>query len=221
MPIIIGIAGGTGAGKSLLVRKIVERVSADRIAVIQHDAYYRDRSGLTPSQREAVNYDHPEALETSLLVKHLEQLRAGRSIEVPRYDFSTHTRTTETHRIEPKPAIIVEGILVLADEELRSKIDIRIFVDVEPDQRILRRLARDMEERGRTFASVVHQYLHTVRPMHQTFVDPSKQHAHVIVPEGGRNIQAMEMIISRIEYLIREDRRTSQEIRGPDAESAG
>jgi uridine kinase len=201
MPIVIGVAGGTGAGKSLLVEKVIERVGANHVALIQHDAYYRDRSELSFDERVVLNYDHPEALETSLLIEHLQELKDGRPVEVPQYDFSRHTRTENIIRIAPKPAIIVEGILVLADAGLRSLMDIRIFVDVDSDRRILRRLERDILERGRTLSSVVQQYLDTVRPMHLEFVDPSKQHAHVIIPEGGRNAEAMEMIISRIQAL--------------------
>ncbi len=198
MSVVVGIAGGTGAGKSLLVDKIVERLGADRVARIQHDSYYRDRSHLPADQREGINYDHPDALETPLLVEHIRQLGNSHSIEIPQYDFSTHTRSTSAVRVEPKPAIIIEGILVLADEALRNLMDIRVFVDVEPDLRILRRLERDMEKRARTFSSVVQQYLDTVRPMHVEFVDPSKRHAHIIVPEGGRNVVALEMLIAQI-----------------------
>ncbi len=203
MSVVVGIAGGTGAGKSLLVDRIVERLGADRVARIQHDSYYRDRSHLQADQREGVNYDHPDALETPLLVEHVQQLKNNRAVEIPQYDFSTHTRSIRAVRVEPKPAIIIEGILVLADEALRNLMDIRVFVDVEPDLRILRRLERDMEKRDRTFSSVVKQYLDTVRPMHVEFVDPSKRYAHVIVPEGGRNIVALEMLIAQIGQAAR------------------
>lgn len=203
-PVVIGVAGGTGSGKTTVVREIVSHLGPDRVAVIQHDSYYRDRGGIPPAERERINYDHPDALETSLLVEHVRALQNGQPVGVPVYDFSTHTRTPEVVPLAPKRAVIVEGILVLADPDLRSLMDIRIFVDTDPDLRIIRRLQRDVRERGRTMESVVSQYLETVRPMHLEFVEPSKRHAHVIVPEGGENEVAVDMLVSRIRAISRE-----------------
>jgi len=203
-PVVIGVAGGTGSGKTTVVSEIVSHLGPDRVAVVQHDSYYRDRSGIPPAERERINYDHPDALETSLLVEHVRALQNGQPVGVPVYDFSTHTRAPEVVPLAPKRAILVEGILVLADPDLRSLMDIRIFVDTDPDLRIIRRLQRDVRERGRTMESVVSQYLETVRPMHLEFVEPSKRHAHVIVPEGGENEVAVDMLVSRIRAISRE-----------------
>jgi len=199
-PVVVGVAGGTGSGKTTVVREIVRQLGSD-VAVIQHDSYYRDRSGIPPEERTRINYDHPDALETALLVEHLRALQNGQPIGVPVYDFPTHTRTTKVATVAPKRAIIVEGILVLADPDLRSLMDIRVFVDTDPDLRMIRRLERDVRERGRTLESVISQYLETVRPMHMEFVEPSKRHAHVIVPEGGENDVAVDMLVSRIRAL--------------------
>jgi len=200
-PVVIGVAGGTGSGKTTVVREIVRKLGPARVAVIQHDSYYRDRSGIPPAEREGINYDHPDALETPLLVDHLRALQNGQPVGVPVYDFSTHTRTREVVPMAPRRAVIVEGILVLADPDLRALMDIRVFVDTDPDLRMIRRLERDVRERGRTLESVVSQYLGTVRPMHMEFVEPSKRHAHVIVPEGGENDVAVDMLVSRIHAL--------------------
>lgn len=197
-PTVIGIAGGSGSGKTTVVDAIVDALGADRVSRIQHDSYYRDRGHLTPEERAGLNYDHPDALETALLVEHLRTLKAGRPVEVPVYDFTNHTRTTETVAVEPRPAVILDGILILADRALRELMDIRVFVDTDADLRILRRMERDLEERGRTLDSVVAQYLETVRPMHLEFVEPSKRYAHVIIPEGGRNVVAVEMLVAKI-----------------------
>jgi len=200
-PVVIGVAGGTGSGKTTVVREIVRKLGPERVAVIQHDSYYRDRSGIPAAEREGINYDHPDALETPLLVEHLRALQNGQPVGVPVYDFSTHTRTRDVAPVAPRRAVIVEGILVLVDPDLRALMDIRVFVDTDPDLRMIRRLERDIRERGRTLESVVSQYLGTVRPMHMEFVEPSKRHAHVIVPEGGENDVAVDMLVSRIHAL--------------------
>ena len=197
-PVIIGVAGGSGSGKTTVVREIVSRLGPDDVALIQHDSYYRDRSELSPTERAKVNYDHPDSLETSLLVKDVRSLRDGHAVNVPVYDFSTHTRTTKVVPLAPRKVVIVEGILVLADPDLRAQMAMRVFVDTDPDIRMIRRLRRDMKERGRTLDSVVTQYLESVRPMHLEFVEPSKRHAHVIIPEGGENFVAVEMLVARI-----------------------
>jgi len=200
-PVVVGVAGGTGSGKTTVVREIVRKLGPERVAVIQHDSYYRDRSGIPAAEREGINYDHPDALETPLLVEHLRALQNGQPVGVPVYDFSTHTRTRDVAPVAPRRAVIVEGILVLVDPDLRALMDIRVFVDTDPDLRMIRRLERDIRERGRTLESVVSQYLGTVRPMHMEFVEPSKRHAHVIVPEGGENDVAVDMLVSRIHAL--------------------
>jgi uridine kinase len=202
-PVILGVAGGTGSGKTTVVEEVVRRLGPEDVAVIQHDSYYRDRSRLAPQERARVNYDHPDALETPLLVEHLRLLQAGQPIEIPVYDFASHTRTSEVVPLAPHRVVILEGILVLAEPELRALMDIRVFVDTDADIRMIRRLRRDMKERGRTLDSVVEQYLETVRPMHMEFVEPSKRHAHVIVPEGGENLVAVDMLVARIVALAR------------------
>lgn len=199
---IIGVAGGTGSGKTTVSRRIWEAVGRERIAYIQHDNYYKDQSHLTPEQRALTNYDHPDSLETSLLVEHLKALRAGRPVDIPVYDFSIHNRSRQTLRIEPARVILVEGILIFVEPALREMMDMRIFVDTDADIRFIRRLRRDMVERGRTLDSVVKQYLATVRPMHLEFVEPSKRYADIIVPQGGDNRVAMEMIVSRIQAVL-------------------
>jgi uridine kinase len=183
-PLVIGIAGGSGSGKTTISAAVVADIGEDRVALLEHDAYYRDLPYLTLEERAAINYDHPESLETELLVAHLEALRAGHAVEVPVYDFATHRRMPQTAVVGPRPVIIVDGILILAEPHLRSLMDLKIFVDTDPDLRILRRLKRDVEERGRTIDSVIDQYLATVRPMHLEFVEPSKLHADLIIPEG-------------------------------------
>jgi len=201
-PVIIGIAGGTGSGKTTVARAIYDRVGRDRIEWISHDSYYRNFDGYSPEQRHQINFDHPDSLETELLTRHLDVLAKGSSVEVPVYDFATHSRKTTTQRVEPRKVIIVEGILVLAEPELRRRIDIKLFVDTPADIRFLRRVTRDIEARGRTFQSVVQQYLTTVRPMHEEFVEPSKRYADLIIPEGGENQVAINAIISRVEQLL-------------------
>ena len=202
-PVIIGVAGGSGSGKTTVVREIVSRLGPEDVALIQHDSYYRDRSELSPTERAKVNYDHPDSLETSLLVKDVRSLRDGHAVNVPVYDFSTHTRTTKVVPLAPRKVVIVEGILVLADPDLRAQMAMRVFVDTDPDIRMIRRLRRDMRERGRTLESVVTQYLESVRPMHLEFVEPSKRHAHIIIPEGGENFVAVEMLVARIHDMAR------------------
>ena len=201
-PVIIGIAGGTGSGKTTVARAIYDRVGKDRIEWISHDSYYRNFEGLSPNERHHINFDHPDSLETELLARHVDVLCKGSAVEVPIYDFTTHSRTLETHRVEPRKVIIVEGILVLAEPELRKRIDIKLFVDTPPDIRFMRRLVRDIKTRGRSVESVIEQYMTTVRPMHEEFVEPSKRHADLIIPEGGENQVAIDAIISRVETLL-------------------
>jgi len=201
-PLIIGIAGGTGSGKTTVANVILQRVGADNIALLPHDAYYKDLQDLPRAQRDLVNFDHPDSLETDLLVRHLRELRQWRPVDIPVYDFTTHTRTRRTLRVEPQPVILVEGILIFAEPALRDLFDVKIFVDTAPDIRFIRRLQRDIVERGRTVESVIHQYETTVRPMHLEFVEPSKRYADVIIPEGGLNTVAMDMVVARIEALL-------------------
>ncbi len=202
-PLVIGIAGGSGSGKTTVAQEILNRVGASRIAYLPHDAYYKDLSGLPPVQRAEVNFDHPNSLESELLAQHISQLRNYQPVELPVYDFSIHTRTEKTISIKPQRVIMVEGILIYAEPELRKLFDIRIFVDTDSDLRFIRRLQRDLTERGRTTESVVHQYLKTVRPMHLEFVEPSKRYADVIIPEGGFNTAALDMVVARIEEMLR------------------
>lgn len=201
-PLVIAIAGGSGSGKTTVARAILSRVGAHRIAYLQHDSYYRELTGLPPAQRAMVNFDHPDSLETELLIEHVARLKNGHGVDVPVYDFTTHSRTGITMHVEPHRVIIVEGILILALPELRELFDVKIFVDTDADIRFIRRLKRDIEERGRTTEAVIQQYLSTVRPMHLDFVDPSKRYADVIIPEGGKNQVAMDMVIARIENLL-------------------
>jgi uridine kinase len=202
--IIIGVAGGTGSGKTTVSQEILRRVGAERIAFIQHDSYYRDRSHLSPEERAEVNYDHPDSLETALLVAHLQQLQAGRAVAVPVYDFTRHVRMDQTRRIQPRRVILVEGILIFAEPVLREVFDVKIYVDTDADMRFIRRLRRDITERGRTVESVIAQYEGTVRPMHLEFVEPSKRYADVIIPGGGFNTVAMDMVVARILEMLGE-----------------
>ena len=201
-PLVIGISGGTGSGKTTVANVILERVGARHIAYLPHDAYYRDLTSLPPAQRAIINFDHPDSLETSLLIQHIKQLVSGKAIELPVYDFKIHSRTSATVRIEPQPVIIVEGILILSEPGLRELFDVKIYVDTDADIRFIRRLQRDITERGRTAESVIQQYLTTVRPMHMEFVEPSKRHADVIIPEGGLNVVAMDMVVARVQALL-------------------
>ncbi|MBI2213152.1 MAG: uridine kinase [Acidobacteria bacterium] len=201
-PVIIGIAGGTGSGKTTIARRVYEQIGRNRIEWISHDSYYRNFAHLTLEDRHRVNYDHPDSLETSLMVEQLDRLLEGKTIEIPIYDFATHMRAVQTRRVDPKPVVIVEGILVLAEPEIRKRIDIKLFVDTPSDIRFLRRLRRDIESRGRTVESVIEQYLTTVRPMHEEFVEPSKRFADLIIPEGGENRVALDAIMSRVTEII-------------------
>ena len=196
--LVIGIAGGTGSGKTTLMDNLVGRFGDD-VTVLSHDNYYRRRDDMTMEERQKVNYDEPAALETDLMVKHLDKLRQGEAIECPVYDFTQHNRSDKTITVVPKRVIIVEGILIFEDEALRDLMDIRIFVDTDADVRLGRRILRDVEERGRTLQSVLDQYQTTVKPMHEMYVEPSKKYAHLVVPEGGRNYVALDMILTRIE----------------------
>jgi uridine kinase len=200
--VIIGVAGGTGSGKTTVANRILDRVGAEHIAYIPHDAYYKDLSHLPKEERIQTNFDHPDALETSLMVAHLQALREGKTVEIPVYDFTHHVRTHTTRHVEPAPIILVEGILLFVEPELCRLLDVKIFIDTDADIRFIRRLRRDVNERGRTVDSVIDQYLRTVRPMHQEFVEPSKRAADVIIPEGGFNEVAIEMLASRIRGLL-------------------
>jgi len=201
-PIIIGVAGGTASGKTTVSDAILDRVGRDRIAYIQHDSYYRDLSHLPLEERRRMNFDHPDALETELLVAHLRQLQAGQAVEVPIYDFATYRRSDRTRHVEPRRVILVEGILIFVDRELREMMDVKLYVDTDADLRFIRRLQRDIQERGRTVESVIQQYLTTVRPMHLEFVEPSKRYADIIIPAGGFNQTAIEMIVARIQSML-------------------
>ena len=203
VPLVIGIAGGSGSGKTTVAQAILQRVGADRIAFLQHDSYYKDLRGLPPAQRNEFNFDHPNSLETELLIKHIGALRSGKAVDVPIYDFSTDSRTAQSFTVQPRNVILVEGILIFTEAALRKLFDIKIFVDTDADLRFIRRLERDIHERGRSTDSVVKQYLHTVRPMHLEFVEPSKRYADIIIPEGGHNTAALDMVVARVEALFR------------------
>jgi uridine kinase len=200
-PLVIGIAGGTGSGKTTLAARLVGELGGS-VAVLEHDWYYRDRSGVLPSERENINYDEPAALDNALLVEHLGQLRRGHAVECPQYDFATHTRKATTRRVEAARIVAVEGILLFAIPELCSAFDLRIFVDTDDDIRLMRRIERDIVARRRDIASIQHQYFSTVRPMHLLHVAPSKRQAHLVVPEGGENSQALDVIVGRLKYLL-------------------
>lgn len=202
-PLVIAIAGGSGSGKTTVANVILDRVGAHRIAYLPHDAYYRELTNLPPAQRAEVNFDHPDSLETELLIDHINTLKSWHPIDLPIYDFTHHARTNETIRINPQRVIIVEGILILVESKLRELFDIKIFVDTDADIRFIRRLTRDIEERGRSTDMVVHQYLSTVRPMHLEFVEPSKRYADIIIPEGGLNTVALDIVSARVEALLK------------------
>ena len=195
---IIGICGGTGSGKTTVANRILESVSTSEVAFIQQDSYYRNLKDLPLDYRQAVNFDHPDALDNDLLVHHIRKLKAGGAVELPIYDFKTHTRLNETLLIEPKPIVIIEGILIFADARLLEQMDVKVFVDTPDDIRFIRRLRRDVAERARTVDSVIEQYLATVRPMHMQFVEPSKRYADVIIPEGGHNLVSIDLISGKI-----------------------
>jgi len=202
-PLVIGIAGGSGSGKTTVAQEILNRVGPDRIAFLQHDSYYKDLSGLPPVQRAEVNFDHPNSLETELLIEHIASLRDGKPVEVPIYDFSIHSRTGQTFTVAPHRVILVEGILIFTEASLRKLFDVKIFVDTDSDLRFIRRLQRDIAERGRTTEAVIKQYKTTVRPMHLEFVEPSKRYADVIIPEGGFNAAALDMVVARVDALLK------------------
>jgi uridine kinase len=202
-PLVIGIAGGSGSGKTTVAQEILQRVGPARIAFLQHDSYYKDLSGLPPTQRIEVNFDHPNSLETELLIQHIASLREGKPVEVPIYDFATHSRTGQTFTVQPRRVILVEGILIFTEATLRDMFNVKIFVDTDSDIRFIRRLERDITERKRTTESVIKQYQSTVRPMHMEFVEPSKRYADVIIPEGGHNTAALDMVTARVEALLK------------------
>lgn len=199
--LVIGIAGGTGSGKTTVARNIVRRLELDAVTVLQQDAYYRDLGDLASAQRELRNFDHPDSIEHGLFAEHLRMLKAGEDVGQPVYDFTRHVRRDETVRVSPRDVIIAEGILLFHFPEIRELLDIKVYVDTPPDIRLLRRVTRDIRERGRTLDTVTEQYLRTVRPMHEEFVEPSKRHADVIIPEGGYNEIAIDVIASRIRLL--------------------
>lgn len=201
-PLIIGLGGGSGSGKTTIAQSIVDAIGREDVTLIQHDAYYHDQSDTPVEERGKVNYDHPDSMETSLLVEHLKLLAAGEAIERPVYDFTVHNRSTDTVHVEPKQAILVEGILVLYEPELRELMDLKVYVDTDADLRLARRWERDIKERGRTFDSIRDQYLGTVRPMHLQFVEPSKRYADIVIPEGY-NLGAVGTVISAIRDVLR------------------
>ncbi len=203
VPLVLGVAGGSASGKTTVTQKIVERVGAQHVVILSHDSYYRDLSHYGGRKPSEINYDHPEALETSLLIEHIRQLKQMKPVEQPVYDFQTHSRKRQRVTLQPRDVIIVEGILILADKELRDLMDIKVFVEADADERVLRRLQRDITERGRSIDSVTRQYLDQVKPMHNEFVEPSKRWADIIVPRGGDNIVAVEMVATRILNLMK------------------
>jgi uridine kinase len=200
-PLVIGVAGGSGSGKTTVVRRIVESIGGEQVTVLEHDRYYRDRNDLRLEERASLNYDHPDSLETDLMVQHVEALRTGRTVDVPTYDFARHARRPETQAVAPRRALIVEGILIYTDAALRRLMDVKVFVDTDDDTRFIRRLQRDIAERGRTVQSVIEQYLGTVKPMHLEFVEPSKRYADIIIPQGGHNAVAIDMLMTLIRGL--------------------
>ena len=200
-PLVIGVAGGSGSGKTTVVRRILEALGDARVPVLEHDRYYRDRNDLRLEERAALNYDHPDSLETDLMVRHVQELRSGRAIEAPTYDFARHARKDAHETIEPGRAMIVEGILIYTDPALRKLMDVKVFVDTDDDIRFIRRLQRDIAERGRTVQSVIEQYLGSVKPMHLEFVEPSKRYADIIIPRGGHNAVAIDMLLRLIRGL--------------------
>ena len=202
-PVTIGVAGGTGSGKTTVSNAILEQVGSHNIAYLPHDSYYKDLDQIPTTDRNVRNFDHPDALDTPLLVEHVKRLQAGRSVEIPIYDFTRDARTDEKQFVQPHPIVLVEGILIFAEPELRKLFDVKIFVDTDADIRFIRRLKRDIAERGRTAVSVINHYLQTVRPMHLEFVEPSKRYADVIIPEGGFNMVAVDMVADRIRSLLR------------------
>lgn len=202
--ILIGIAGGSGSGKTLVARTIVREIGSDRVVIIDQDSYYKDLEDIPFRDREARNFDHPDAFDNDLLKAHIRELLEGRSIEQPIYDYAAHRRLLETRHVGEHLVIVLEGILIFVDPELRALMDIKLFIDADPDVRFIRRLRRDLVERGRSVDSIIRQYEESVRPMHQQFVDPSKRHADVIIPEGGHNAVAIDLVKTKIRELLRE-----------------
>ena len=208
--IIIGISGGTGSGKTTVAKEVRRHFPEESVVVIHHDSYYKDRSPLSPAERERINYDHPDSFDNKLMIEHLRTLKEGQPVEKPTYDYETHTRKNETIRVRPANIILIEGILVLADELLRDLMDIKIYVDTDADERFIRRLKRDIVERGRKVDQVIEQYLKTVRPMHLQFVEPSKRYADVIIPEGGLNLVAVDLIVTKIRDILDQHERAQE-----------
>jgi uridine kinase len=204
-PLVIGVAGGSGSGKTTVTEAILERVGRERIALLQHDSYYHDLSYLPLEQRAQVNFDHPDAFDNALYLAHLDALVAGQQVAMPTYNFTTYIRLPEVMMVSPQPVVLLEGILIFADAALRERMSIKLFVDAESDLRIIRRIERDTRSRGRTVESVIEQYLNTVRPMHLEFVEPSKRYADIIIPNGGLNETAIDMVVARIERMLNTD----------------
>ena len=202
--LVIGIAGGTGSGKTTVTNAILQHLDPERVAVIQHDSYYKDISTHGALRPDEINFDHSDSLETDLLVRHMEELRAGRPVEQPMYNFTNHRRLDATRRVEPKEIIIIDGILILLDRRLRELMDIRLFVDADADERLIRRIRRDILERGRSIESVMNQYMKTVKPMHLQFVEPSKHWADIIIPRGAENTVAIDMVVTKIRMMLGE-----------------
>lgn len=209
-PLVIGIAGGSGSGKTTVTNTILDSLDRSRVVVIQHDSYYRDLStygGATPAE---INFDHPDSLETDLLIRHIQDLRAGKPIEEPIYNFTTHRRLDSTRRLDAKEIIIIDGILIFVDQRLRDLMDIKIFVDTDADERLIRRIRRDIMERGRSVESVMVQYMQTVKPMHLQFVEPSKHWADIIIPRGAENVVAVDMVVTKIAMMLHDNSRTDR-----------
>jgi len=203
-PVVIGVSGGTGSGKSTVAKAIFKSLPDENILIIEQDAYYKDQSNLTYEERVKTNYDHPLAFDTALLIKHIENLCDYKSIEKPIYNFSIHNREETTVNVQPKAIIIIEGIMILEDARLRNLMDIKIFVDTDADVRIIRRITRDINERGRTLDSVIEQYLTTVKPAHEQFIEPTKKYADIIIPEGGYNKVAIDIMTTKVMSIIKE-----------------
>lgn len=201
-PIVIGVAGGTGSGKTTVSQAILSRVGPTRIAYLQHDSYYLDLTHLSLEERQRVNFDHPDSLDNRLLAEHLDALCRGETVDVPIYDFTNHNRCAEVMHVTPHPVVVVEGILIFAEQALRDRMDVKIYVDADADMRFIRRLKRDLAERGRSIQSVIDQYLNTVRPMHLEFVEPTKRYADIIIPRGGLNAIAIDMVVARVERML-------------------
>ncbi len=209
--ILIGIAGGSGSGKTTLANKLIKCFGSDEVSILRHDNYYKRHDELPYEERTKLNYDHPDSFDTALLCEHIRKLKEGKTIEMPVYDYSQHNRSDQVIVVKPAPVIILEGIMIFADPELCRLLDIKVFVDTDADVRILRRILRDVKERGRSLDSVIDQYLTTVKPMHEQFVDPSKRKADIIIPEGGENQVALDMLIQRIKYELRKSRRNESQ----------